>query len=185
MKGVRWEQGKRFGRGGRRGRNFAKGFSLIEWIMVMVLLSIVAVSASPRLANLPTTRAQFAIRKMQSDVRYAQLLAMESQRRTRILFDVAKDQYQLEIETSAAVWVPVLHPSTQTNFTVTLNAGDFAGVDVTSVTLDGNSEVIFDAYGAPYNAAGSPLTEPAYVELNSKYQLHFREQTGKVDIVTL
>ena len=162
-----------------------KGFTLIELIMVMVMIGILVVVASTRLQNLPNTRAQFAMRKMQSDVRYAQILAMESQKRTRVVFSTGSDTYDLQYETTPSNWSAITHPATKSNFSVQLNTGDFSGVDITQASLNSGSSVTFDSYGAPFNSSDTALTEPAYVELNAAYQLRFRAETGKVDIVTL
>ena len=162
-----------------------RGFTLIELIVVIVLLGFITIKARPQLDNLPQTRAYFAIRKVQSDVRYAQLLAMETNARTRVVFDAAADSYQLDRETSPSVWTGVSNPSTKGTYSVTLNSGDYSGVDITGAAINATSTVIFNVNGAPFDGSGNALTEPSQIELNSKYQLRFRVETGKVDIVTL
>ena len=162
-----------------------RGFSLIELVMVMVIIGALVMTAGPQLSNMPTGKAQFAVRQMQSDVRYAQLLAMETETRTRVVFSASTDSYQMERESSPGTWVSVTNPSTKSAYTVTFNSGDYSAVDITTVSLGGASTVIFNSYGAPFNASSAALTDSSYVELNSKYQLRFRSDTGKVDIVTL
>ena len=161
------------------------GFTLIELILVLAIVGLLAFVASPRLENLPTTRAYFALRQLQSDVRYAQLLAIESQKRLRIVFDIPANQYRVEKEDPAGVWSSAVHPATKGNYTVQFGADNYAGVQITAAVFDGNSTVIFDSYGAPFDAANAALTEPAYLDLNSKYRLNFHAQTGKVEQVTL
>lgn len=163
-----------------------RGFTVIELLMVIVILGILSVVAVSRFENLPGTRAQFALEKVRSDVRYAQMLAIQTQRRTRFSGNVAADTYALEIETAPNVWNAVTHPVDKNVFSVTLNTGDYAGVDITD-TADGqfpgtSLTVIFDAYGAPFWGDGAPLTEPAFLELNNQYRIHFRAETGKVDL---
>ena len=157
---------------------------MIELITVMIIIGIVASVSVPKLQNLPNTRAQFAIRKLRSDVRYAQLLAMESQARTRVVFDTAADTYELQRESAPNTWVAVTDPASKGNYSVTFNAGDYAGVDITSAVFNAASTVIFNTFGAPFDGSGNVLVEPSQVVLNSgAYQLRFRAQTGKVDIV--
>ena len=172
-------------KGRLNGYKNSSGFTLIELIMVMAIAGILWVTASPRLDDLPETRARYAIRRVQSDVRYAQLLAMESQSRTRVVFDTGTETYNLQIETSPGTWAAMTNPATKENYTVTFNTGDFTGVDVTKADFNGNTTVIFDSLGIPFDGSGQPLVEPAEVELNALYQLRFRAPTGKVDIVTL
>lgn len=162
-----------------------RAFTLIELVIAMVVIGLVVVIAGPQMNNLPKSKAQFAVRKMQSDVRYAQLLAMETSARTRVSFNTSTDIYQLERESSPGTWVSVTNPATKSAYNVTLNTGDYAGVDITAASLDGNSTVIFNSYGAPFNAAETSLSDASYAELNAKYQLRFRAETGKADIVTL
>ena len=153
--------------------------------MVMVLIGLVALISVPRLENLPNTRAQFAAYRLQSDLRYAQLLAIESQARVRSVFDTSASTYQLERETTPGVWTSVVNPATRQNFTGTLNSGDFAGVTFSQASINGTSTVIFDSLGSPFDASGNALTEPSQVDLNSKFRLRFRLATGKIDILAL
>lgn len=153
--------------------------------MVMLVISIAGVMVAPQLTNIAVSKAQFAIDQVLSDVRYAQMLAIETQLRTRVVFNAGTDSYAVQIETSPATWVAATSPFTKGSFTVTLNAEDYSGVDITTVSLNSASTVIFNSYGAPFNAAEIALTEPAFVELNSKYQMHFRAETGKTDLVVL
>ena len=160
-----------------------RGFTFLEIITLLAILSIITIFASPRLFSPPAVRAYYAVRKMGSDVRYAQLLAIERQARTRVVFNAATDVYQVERETTPNTWVLATHPSTRTNYVVNFNVKDYTGVDVTTVSLNGGSSVIFDSYGRPFRSTGAALTEPAYVDLNGgAYRLNFRAETGKVDI---
>ena len=162
-----------------------RGFTVIELIMVIVVITLVAFVASPLVENLPNTRAYYAVHKMRSDLRYAQELAIVSQARTRVVFDASIDRYQIERETSPNLWVAATDPATKGNYQVDFNTGDYQGVDITVANLNGTTTVIFDSYGAPFDGNGVALPEPAYVDLNSKYRLNFRSQTGKADLTIL
>ncbi len=167
------------------GREALRGFTLVELIIVLTTVSIIAALVGIRFENLPQTRAYFAVRKMRSDARYAQLLALNTQKRTRIVFDAGTDQYQLEMESSPGVWINAADPATKGNYQVALNSGDFAGADITQTVFNSTSTVIFDAFGSPFDGLGNTLNEPAFAELNAKYRLQIRAHTGKADIVTL
>ncbi len=159
-----------------------KGFTLIELIVVLSVIGFVTAMAAPALQNLPNTRAVYAIRKLRSDVRYIQLLAIHSQTRTRVVFDTGADTYSLERETSPGTWAVVTNPATTASYQETFNAGDYEGVDLTAAVFNATSSVIFNTLGAPFDGGGTAITEPAYAELNVLYRLNFRADTGKVDI---
>lgn len=144
-----------------------------------------AVIAVPRLENSPQTRAYHAVRQMRSDVRYAQLLAMQTQVRTRVSFDVALESYLIQRETGPGSWASVLHPSTKEDYQIDFNTGNYQGADITAAVLNAGTSVIFNDYGEPFDDGSAPLNQPAYVELNAKYRLNIRPQTGKTDIVEL
>ncbi|MCM8775117.1 MAG: prepilin-type N-terminal cleavage/methylation domain-containing protein [Candidatus Omnitrophica bacterium] len=163
------------------------GFTLIELVIVIAFLVSLGVLAYPQFTDIPVAKAQYAIHKIQSDVRYAQLAAMETTGRTRINFNTTTDAYELERESTPGNWVALVHPATRLDYDVTFagTGSEYSGVDITAAIFGSGSTVIFNTYGAPYDGAGNSLAEPAYVELNSKYRLQFRADTGKVDIVTL
>jgi len=177
--------------------NPTRGFTLIELIALMVILGLMAIVAVPQIFSPPTIRAHYVVRKMQSDIRYAQLLAMQRQEpvlplsstpRIRVVFNLtnppSSNGYQLEQEVGIT-WILLTHPATRSDYVVNLNTGDYQGVSITTISLNAGNAVIFDSYGRPFIGSGSPLTEPAYVDVNGKYRLNFRAQTGKVDITNL
>src|SRR3990170_486799 len=62
------------------------GFTLIELVMIIVLVTLVVLTAAPRLANIVGVKASATARKLQADFAYAQNLAMTSNRRHRVVF---------------------------------------------------------------------------------------------------
>lgn len=167
-------------------RKGSSGFTIIELVMIVVVIAVVAAVAAPRFENLPNTRAQYAIEKIRSDIRYAQFLAIQTQSRTRVTGVVATNSYSLEIETAPGVWTLLQHPANKNNFSVTLNVGDYEGVMLTdvagSVSPAGTIQFLFNSYGAPFWSDDSPLASPAYLELNSTYQIHISPETGNLAI---
>lgn len=153
--------------------------------MVLLITALMAVVTSPQLESFSNIRAYYAIHKLRSDVRYTQLLAVGTQARARIVFDSLTDHYQIERETSPGTWAVATHPATQHNYETDFNTGDYQGVDITSVVLGPESNVIFDSLGAPYKQDGVGIEQPAYLDLNSKYRLNFRAETGKLDFTIL
>jgi prepilin-type N-terminal cleavage/methylation domain-containing protein len=158
------------------------GFTLIEALMVVVLLAVLAVTASPSLTGITSGKGRYAAEKLRSHMRFAQLLAMHTQNRTRLIFDQGNNRYTLERETAPNVWTPGIDPGTREAFQVKMGDSPFEGVALTAVLLNGNTSLIFDTDGTPLNALESDLTSPAYVEVDSKYRLEVVPQTGKISI---
>jgi len=159
------------------------GFTLIELVVVISIIGVLAIVASARLENLPSTRAQYAIQKMRSDLRYSQILALASQTRTRVVFNAVTDTYRLERESSPGSWVSVVDPASRGDYMMNYGTDpDYSGVDISTTALDGNNVIIFDSVGAPFNASNSPLSEPAYIELNGTYRVNIKAQTGNLEV---
>ncbi len=136
--------------------NVISGFTLIELIMVITILGILAVVAVPRFPNMNIIRLDMASEKVQSDIRYAQSLAVDTQRWTRIVFSAAADNYTVYIggfddgTGNPSAWTIALDPLTKTNFTFQLNTGDFAGIDLTQIVFNApNNQLVFDKWGNP------------------------------------
>lgn len=117
-----------------------RGFSLVELIVVMVILSLMASVAVPRFANsLARRRVEFAAARIVSDLRLAQREArLASQTRT-VSFDVAAGTYTL---LSVA---DLNHP---TEYVVKLADPPYEAT-LMSVDCGGDTEIKFDGYGVP------------------------------------
>ncbi len=170
-------------------------FSLIELIIVILIIGIIAVVATTQAPDMQGIRIAQAAYKIQSDIRYAQRLAMQLQRRTAILFSTASDNYSIYIENTyeANDWsadAKAENPLTHADFDVQLNSDDFQGVDITTVLFNTSGyALMFDRNGDPYGRqpglpfASSALVSPAGITLNTnrKYIL-VEEGTGRVNV---
>ncbi|MDP3921648.1 MAG: hypothetical protein Q8R76_12690 [Candidatus Omnitrophota bacterium] len=171
---------------GGKPKKWISGFTVIELVMAIVVMTVVSVTAVPILQNQPRTQAQYAIYKVRSDLRYAQMTAIQTQLRTRVVFNSAAESYDLEIETSPGTWVALAEPNAGQNYSVTFPSdADFPNVDISDVDLNNLNTVIFDSVGAPFDANDTALTEPAYMELNSIYRIEFQRQTGNMLITVV
>ena len=170
-------------------------FTILELVMVMLVLGIMSATVITQMPDLEGMRISQAAYKIQSDIRYAQRLAMQLQRRTAILFNAANDNYSIYIENTygAGDWnvsVKAKDPLTQQDFDVQLNSGDFPGVDITLVLFNNfNYALMFDRNGTPYSIQPAPpfgvtpLVNPAGIVLNTnrKYII-VKQGTGSVNI---
>lgn len=123
------------------------GFTLIELIAVLIIVSILAAIIIPRLTmqslNLSAIAAQLA-----TAIRYTQSLSMSQGQRYRINF--ASGSYQITDINGVAIVYPV--------------TGSAAAIQVSPATLSGynppltNNYVAFDSQGVPYVDNISPAT---------------------------
>lgn len=139
-----------------------KGFTLIELVMIIVLLGIIAVFAAPRLPDVTTTNAGAFSDKLRADIRYAQNLAMSQNRRYRVYVNTSPapvpSGYAVVFDTSSGAWTSFGYPQDPAgtgSLSVTLNAGQYAGI---TVSTPAGGYIEFNSLGAPTAGAGAILT---------------------------
>ncbi|HXN07436.1 MAG TPA: prepilin-type N-terminal cleavage/methylation domain-containing protein [Nitrospiria bacterium] len=160
-----------------------KGFTLIELVIVLVLLAVLGASINVLIGDTTSTKVYGTAQKIQYDIIFAQESAMTHRVHYRVQFNNAGSNsytikwcnYQTTVCTTYPTnWSDTLDPSTNTSpFTVTLNAGNYAGVSWTSNTFFAASNYIeFNSAGTPLDAntacgtAPCPITSAESVILN-------------------
>ena len=122
-----------------------RGFTLLEVVLVMVVVGLLVWVALPR-SFASDVKLNTAARQLQSDIRYAQELAMRTGQHHRIRFYAASNPSpanQYDIVTAAGQ--PVVHPLTRSaSFVVDFNSGPWAGLQ-----LDSTLTLEFDSLGRP------------------------------------
>ena len=141
------------------------GFTLVELIMVVVILSILSYTAISRM-DVQETRVAAAAQQVVADIRYAQELATTTHQIHGITFSAAQNRYWVYRNTDTPDSV-VTHPLTQEPFVVVFDAGSWGGVHI-----DGDFAVAFDAIGAP-SVSGA-------VTLNGRKTISVTANTGRV-----
>lgn len=134
-----------------------RGFSLIELVVVITLLSVVAAIATPRATESSRIGLLPRAEQLASDLRYAQALSMSNGQRYCVTF--AANNYSITTASSNCTSTVVTPAGTQQmtlqNVTLTLSG------------LPANY-VVFDGKGAPYVSAGAsptPLASAATLTL--------------------
>lgn len=161
-----------------------KGFTLIELVMVLVLIGILAVFAAPRLGDISTIKADAFVDKLRSEIRYAQNLAMSQNRRYRVYFNTApapNPGYAVVNDANGnGTWGEAgeiaRDPAGSGNLNVTLNAGEYAGITV-STPVGGFIE--FTSLGAPTVGGGAAIT--VFANLVAAGTMTITAQTGAVN----
>lgn len=125
-----------------------KGFSLVELLVIIILLSILSVIVLPRLFNKSTfDEAGFHL-DLLSALRYAQKNAIATGCDVQATISAATRSYALNYRSggtntscgSGAFSDPVLHPQAQ---------GNFAGTAAADVVLSNDLTVVFNSAGSP------------------------------------
>ena len=160
--------------------------------MVLLILGILAVVAIPNLGNMAGTRASASARKLQSDIAYAQSLAMTRNLPHRVYFNtfpappsgyaVVNDANGNGNWGEAAAGEFARDPvNSGGDLSVTLNTGSYAGVTISAVGFAG-SFVGFNTLGVPSDGAG-PLAAVGSVTFSggsTTQDVTVQPNTGKV-----
>jgi len=154
-----------------------KGFTLIELVMVIVLIAIIAVVVAPRLGNITSTKTAVFGDKLRADIRYAQSLAMTQNQRFRVYFNSAPAPNPGYAVTNNAAAL-VADPAGGGSLSVTLNAGDYAGITLASPY----TFIEFDSLGRPYDNVGTLLAAAVTLTISpGAVILSISSQTGAVN----
>ena len=150
-------------------REFQKGFTLIEILIILLLMGIIATIAMPTLqSGLEASKLSAAAGEIAVALEYGQLAAMTSGGQTRVTIDAGADSVLVErfeitgdimtggaqmsendIDTGA--FVNVAHPFNRGQDYSILFADEdrFNNVDIGSSTFGAGNSVTFDAFGRP------------------------------------
>jgi len=153
------------------------GFTLIELIMILVLIGIIATAIVPKFTAVRETKAATFTMKLRADIRYAQNLAMTRNARYRVYFNSAPapNPGYAVTDNGGAI---VTDPAGGGNLSVTLNAGDYAGITVAAPYIF----IQFDSLGRPYNNAGTLLAAAADLTVSpGPVTVSISPQTGAVN----
>jgi len=123
------------------------GFTLVEILVVLVVLSIATAVVLPRVSNMGDLQVAAAARTAMADLQFAQNEAIVSQRPVTAMFDPDQSLYELRYADDGQL---LTHPVNKTPFRVRL-ADQAATDDVTilAVTFGDEVFVTFDALGSP------------------------------------
>ncbi len=122
-------------------RSYRSGFTLIEMVIVVLIVSVLAVVAAPKFADtLQRTRAESAAKRIKADLGLARQNAISRSSTQTVQFTKGTGYYTLP-------GMADLDHSSQT-YSVDLAAAPYNAVLV-SAALGDDSDVQFDQYGQP------------------------------------
>ncbi len=155
----------------RRGHlaRIARGFTLVEILIVVMLVVIVAAVAAPMAVDARDYTAKAMSETLVADMEYAQIEAIVTQTPVTVTFDLDAQTYSLSNASGDLV-----HPIDKSAYAVGL---DPSSVEITSVDFGGDDAVTFDVLGAP-SAAGTVTIQAG----TTTYTVSVMAATGLVSI---
>jgi MSHA pilin protein MshC len=138
--------------------------SLVELVMVMVIIGILAVVAIPRVEVFYNIKFHAAAKKLVSDIRYAQNIAISKHVNITVAFTPASDSYSvIYTANSTSLRDPFTHSSMVTDYRTD---AQYAGIDIlANVSFGGTPSLRFDWQGIPEDANGNNITVTGNVVL--------------------
>ncbi|MBC8471299.1 MAG: prepilin-type N-terminal cleavage/methylation domain-containing protein [Planctomycetes bacterium] len=136
-----------------RGRS--GGFTLVELLIVIAIISIAALTAIPMMSSAASMQIRSAANMLTADLEYAKSMAISRAQNFSVVFDASADSYRIEDQYGNVLPHPV-----KKGFSYVIdfqNDGRLKKVDIVSVNFDSTSEVKFDYLGSPYNGSSTPL----------------------------
>ena len=149
-----------------------KGYTIIEFIVIIVIIGFFAAIMLPAFANsYDTLKIECAYRQMMQDIRYAQQLAIARQVMHGVSFDPASEAYFVYRQPASNI---VKDPATQKPLSVTYASGKFSGINLVSTTfiVPALNRLEFNSIGAPSEGGTTTLnyrgiTKTIQVEANT------------------
>ncbi len=136
----------------RESRAFAmrveNGFTLVEIIIVVVILSIAAMAAIPLMSSASDIQIRSAANLIAADLEYAKSMAISRGQDYSVVFDEGANSYGIYKKGDTD---PIPHP-VKKGFDYVMNFSNdsrLGKVDITNINFGGISTVEFDCLGSP------------------------------------
>lgn len=156
----------------------ARGWTVIEIVMVIVIMGILALLAIPRFDTFYSIKLNGAAKKLVSDIRYVQQLAVAEHTNTKIVFNTATETYTAQ-KYNGSSWVAIIDPFTRGDLTENFTSDpQFGGVNIFSTTLS-STTLRFTLRGVPQEG---PDAGPADITVERSVTFTFRGNTVSIFI---
>ena len=153
------------------------GFTLVELILVVLILSIAALVAIPMFSSAADIQVRSVANRIAADLDYARGLAITRQKNYTVVFDKANESYDIR-EAGGSI---IKNPLDNRDFIVNLAADSrVSGVNIFSVNFDAAADnaITFDYLGTPYPGN---VVSPT-VRLNNQGVVALKSKDGKFTV---
>jgi prepilin-type N-terminal cleavage/methylation domain-containing protein len=136
-------------------RGISGGFTLVELLIVIAIITIAALTAIPMMSSAASVQIRSAANMLTADLEYAKSMAISRAQYFSVVFDKNTESYWIEDQDNNVIPHPV-----KKGFDYVINFQNDSRlnkVDIVDVDFDATSEVKFDYLGSPYNGNSTPL----------------------------
>jgi len=136
-------------------RGMNSGFTLVELLIVVAIITIAALTAIPMMSSAASVQIRSAANMLTADLEYAKSMSISRGQNYSVVFDKNTESYRIEDQDGNVIPHPV-----KKGFDYVIdfqNDGRLNKVDIVDADFDGTSEVKFDYLGSPYNGSDTPL----------------------------
>ena len=152
-----------------------RGFSLVELITIIAIIGILSYMALAKFSESNATiKGRTLARKIVSDVRYAQELALSHRQLVKCFIEPAQNRYTLLWGDDSYVQTPMA----EKNFIVDFDGSDFDGINLTTTGFS-SGLLSFNSKGQPLNNGSLMATELVLMVLNSTITIKVVPGTGR------
>ena len=132
-----------------------RGFTLIEVLVIVVILSIVGMVAIPMMGSTAITELKAAANMVSADLEYAKSIAIAKGQIYSVQFDTGAESYRVKDQNGSTI----THPVNGVDYVVDFSADSrIDQVTISSVNFDSTNEVKFDYLGNPLNGNDDSLS---------------------------
>jgi prepilin-type N-terminal cleavage/methylation domain-containing protein len=139
-------------RAGPSGGAFARAFTLVEILVVVLILGIAAAVIVPSMGSRDDLKAAAAARMVMADLIYAQNRAITTQQRHYVIFNTTAPQ-SFRLSLSPTDGSSIQHPVTKEPYSMRVGPGGASGlseITLGNVSFEGRTTLAFDELGVPY-----------------------------------
>ena len=156
-----------------------RGFTMLEVLIVVVILSIAAFVVIPMVGSAASMQIRSASDMISADIEYAKSMAISRGQSYSVVFDTTNERYWIEDQYSAVIQHPV-----KKGFDYAIdfkNESRLGKVDIDKVDFGGLSRVTFDYFGSPTAGGGIDIQAGEDVKIT----IDVEDVTGFVTISNL
>jgi len=128
-------------------RGVCGGFTIVELVIIVVVISIAALVAIPMMSSAASLQIRSAANMISADLEYARSMAITRGQNYSVIFDKDADSYKIVDPLGATIQHPV-----KKGFPYVIdfqNESRLSRVDITIAEFNGDQTVVFDCLGSP------------------------------------